>query len=108
MAGMKPTAEVRKGPRFHRVQWQRRAALTVTVDGEPLQALEGDTLLTVLMLYRGAVREGEFGETARGGFCCIGLCQDCWITLGDGTRVRACTTPVTAGMTVHTGLDDHG
>jgi NADH dehydrogenase/NADH:ubiquinone oxidoreductase subunit G len=30
----------------------------------------------------------------------MGACQDCWVALADGRRVRACTTPVEAGMAV--------
>jgi hypothetical protein len=36
----------------------------------------------------------------RAGFCMIGACQDCWVRLADGGRVRACTTPLEPGMAV--------
>ena len=38
----------------------------------------------------------------RAGFCLMGACQDCWVWLADGPRVRACTTPVAEGMHVLT------
>ena len=38
----------------------------------------------------------------RAGFCLMGACQDCWVWLADGARVRACTTPVADGMHVLT------
>lgn len=32
----------------------------------------------------------------------MGACQDCTVQLGDGSRVRACSTPVEPGMDVLT------
>jgi predicted molibdopterin-dependent oxidoreductase YjgC len=32
----------------------------------------------------------------------MGACQECWLWLDDGRRVRACTTTVEAGMAVCT------
>ncbi|TMG91305.1 MAG: (2Fe-2S)-binding protein, partial [Betaproteobacteria bacterium] len=42
------------------------------------------------------------GEGKRAGFCLMGACQECWVAV-DGTRARACSTLVTAGMSVATG-----
>ena len=39
-----------------------------------------------------ALRRHEFSDEARAGFCLMGACQDCWVWLADGRRVRACTT----------------
>lgn len=90
--------------RFRRVAEPPRPAVVLTVDGRAVAGLEGDTLLTVLVRTLGAVRAGEFGDGPRGGFCAMGACQDCWVSLADGRRVRACTTPAEAGMAVQTGL----
>jgi aerobic-type carbon monoxide dehydrogenase small subunit (CoxS/CutS family) len=38
----------------------------------------------------------------RGLYCGIGVCQECRVVV-DGTVVRSCITPVTAGMRVTTG-----
>jgi NADH dehydrogenase/NADH:ubiquinone oxidoreductase subunit G len=35
----------------------------------------------------------------------MGACQDCWVRLEDGRRLRACTTLVTDGLAVETGPD---
>jgi predicted molibdopterin-dependent oxidoreductase YjgC len=32
----------------------------------------------------------------------MGACQDCWVRLADGRRIRACTTLVSAGLAVAT------
>jgi predicted molibdopterin-dependent oxidoreductase YjgC len=71
-----------------------------TIDGEPVQAREGDLLITAVLLHRTALRRFEFGAGFRAGFCLMAACQDCWVRLADGRRVRACSTLVEAGMAV--------
>ena len=68
------------------------------IDGAPATALAGDTLLVAILANAGSVRESEFGDGARAGFCLMGACQDCWVWSGHGGRMRACTTPVADGM----------
>ena len=87
---------------FVRLKEQSRPRVTITVDGTTVEALEGDTLLTALLTTGRRVRESEFGDGARAGFCVIGACQDCWVWLDGGERTRACTTYITSGMTVLT------
>ena len=75
-------------------------AVALTIDGEPVQARAGDLLITAVLLHRTALRRFEFGPGARAGFCWMGACQDCWVRLADGRRVRACSTTVEPGMAV--------
>jgi NADH dehydrogenase/NADH:ubiquinone oxidoreductase subunit G len=89
-------------PQFIRLKEKSRPRVTITVDGVTVEALEGDTLLTALLTNGRRVREFEFGDGARAGFCVIGACQDCWVWLAGAERTRACTTFVTDGMTVFT------
>ncbi len=90
-------------PQFTRLAEQHRPKLALVVDGVRIEALEGDTILTALLLAGTHVRVSEFGDGPRAGFCLMGACQDCWVALGDGRRVRACTTAVAEGMVVITG-----
>jgi predicted molibdopterin-dependent oxidoreductase YjgC len=85
---------------FRRLVPRSGAVIPFTIDGEPAEAREGDLLLTAILLQRPALRHFEFGETDRAGFCLMGACQDCWVSLADGRRMRACTTPVESGMAV--------
>jgi aerobic-type carbon monoxide dehydrogenase small subunit (CoxS/CutS family) len=62
--------------------------------------------MTAILLNAPALRRFEFGEGARAGFCLMGACQDCFVALADGSRVRACTTLVAEGMAVLTGASD--
>jgi predicted molibdopterin-dependent oxidoreductase YjgC len=90
---------------FQRLADQDRRPVDLTIDGAAIQALEGDTLLTAILLHRGYLRPSEFGDGLRGGFCLMGACQDCWVTAADGSRLRACTTYVTPGMSIVTAIE---
>jgi hypothetical protein len=48
------------------------------------------------------LRESEFGDGTRAGFCLMGACQDCWVWTAGGSRLRACTTVVAEGMSIVT------
>ena len=79
-----------------------RAVVRLAVDGREIEALEGDTLLVALLTNTGAVRESEFGDGPRAGFCMMAACQDCWVWTASGERLRACSTPVRAGLQITT------
>ena len=91
------------GSQFIRVAETDRRTVAIIVDGVALTVLDGDTLATALLTHGHHLRDSEFGDGPRAGFCLMGVCQDCWVTLGDGRRVRACTTHVVDGMAVDTG-----
>lgn len=88
--------------RFRRLAETHRSELTITVDGISTSVLEGDTILVALMLSTGHVRQSEFGDGARAGFCMMGACQDCWVWAENGDRMRACGTAVADGMRLTT------
>lgn len=77
-----------------------REVLTFTLDGQPASGLRGDTLLTAVLTCADHLRGSDFSAEPRAGFCLMGACQDCWVRLGDGRRVRACSTPLEAGLSV--------
>ena len=87
---------------FLRLAEGNRSPITISVDGAPIQALAGDTVLTAMLTSGWHVRSSEFGDGQRAGFCLMGACQDCWVSLADGGRVRACTTFVAEGLAVLT------
>ncbi len=84
--------------RLVRLAETARAPVAFTFDGEALTGLEGDTVLTAILLSRRGLRQAEFGPEPRAGFCLMGACQDCWIWQEDGPRLRACSTSLEAGM----------
>ena len=77
-----------------------RAVLPFTLDGQPASGLQGDTLLTAVLTAEDSLRGSDFSGEPRAGFCLMGACQDCWVKLGDGRRVRACSTLLEAGVCV--------
>jgi len=89
-------------PLLRRLAADQRAELPFTVDGQPCTARDGDTLFTALLAQGGRLRRNEPSGAPRAGFCGMGACQDCWVQLADGRRLRACTTPLVAGMAILT------
>jgi hypothetical protein len=92
----------RTSARFVRLAETDRPSLAFEIDGQPATALAGDTLLVALLSQGRRVRDSEFGDGARAGFCLMGACQDCWVWAASGERLRACSTTVEAGMSVLT------
>ena len=89
-------------PLLHRIARKSHATIAFTLDGEPREGRAGDTLLTAILSQANAVRVSEFSGQPRAGFCQMGACQDCWVTLAGGERMRACTTRLVAGMSIVT------
>jgi hypothetical protein len=88
--------------RLVRLAETNRPRVTLVVDGTPIHALEGDTLLVAILTAMDHVRDSEFGDGRRAGFCFMGACQDCWVWTGDGQRLRACSTIVQSDMRIST------
>ena len=80
-----------------------RATVRFTVDGRPVSALVGDTVLTAVLTQQSHLRHNEFSGQPRAGFCLMGACQDCGVRTADGAVLRACSTFVTEGLAVLTG-----
>jgi len=88
--------------RFVRLAETGRARLTLFVDDQPVEALEGDTLMVAMLAAGGRLRTSEFGDGRRAGFCLMGACQDCWVWTGEGGRLRACSVETKDGMRIRT------
>ncbi len=75
----------------------------LSVDGEPLRAPAGQSVGAALLASgRAALRTSPSGQP-RGLYCGIGVCQECRVHVAGRGVVRACLTPVEAGMRVTTG-----
>jgi predicted molibdopterin-dependent oxidoreductase YjgC len=91
-----------ESPQFQRLAERDRPVIRFAIDGRACEALAGDTLLTALLTNGRRLRWSESGDGPRAGFCLMGACQDCWVALDDGTRLRACTSFVAEGMRIVT------
>jgi hypothetical protein len=96
------------GPRFQRLGEEARAKLAFSIDGRAAAAREGDTLLVAILTNVGSLRQSDFGDGNRAGFCLMGACQDCWIWTETGERLRACTTAVTEDLRILTKAPEAG
>ncbi|WP_339500026.1 (2Fe-2S)-binding protein [Pseudomonas canadensis] len=85
---------------FKRLAETQRPALAFTLDGQPASGLLGDTLLTAVLTCAEHLRGSDFSAERRAGFCLMGACQDCWVRLEDGRRVRACSTLLEEGQII--------
>lgn len=81
-----------------------RPPVDFVLDGRPARALSGDTVLTAVLTQAERLRETEFSGAPRAGFCMMGACQDCWMQMEDGTRLRACSTFIAPGMRLLSSL----
>ena len=96
------TADGGHGGLFRRVGETARPTIRLEADGIAIDALAGDTLLVALLINGARLRESEFGDGARAGFCLMGACQECWVWTAEGDRLRACSTPAEPGMRIVT------
>ena len=80
---------------------QRGLPVTIRVNGEPIQAFPGETLLAALIAAGiRALRKSPVREEPRGGFCGMGVCRECQVTVNGTPNIRACMVKVEAGMEV--------
>lgn len=88
--------------RFVRLAENQRARVKLMVDGQSIEALQGDTLMVALLTRVLALRQSEFDLGRRAGFCLMGACQDCWVWTRGGERLRACSSEVREGLDIVT------
>jgi predicted molibdopterin-dependent oxidoreductase YjgC len=78
--------------------------IELIVDGAALQAPAGQSIAAALLAAgRPTLRTSPSGAP-RGLYCGIGVCQECRVHVAGRGIVRACLTPVGAGMQVTTGV----
>ena len=81
-------------------------AIVIRVDGRPVPARPGQSLLAALHAagVRGLRRSDRLGEP-RGALCGMGVCFECRVTVNGQTGVQACMTEVEDGMEIETHGD---
>lgn len=75
--------------------------VTILVNGQPLEAVDGDTLAAALWANSILdLRHEPKTGGPRGLYCGIGHCYECRVTVDGVENVRSCLTPVREGMQV--------
>ena len=79
---------------------ERGRAVTLTLDGRPVTAFEGESVAALLLAEGHA--EMRFTPTGapRGVYCGMGVCFDCLVVVDGVPNTRACVTWVRDGMDV--------
>ena len=78
----------------------RGPRLTLTLDGNPVTAYDGETVATVLLAEGRIATRTTAGGEPRGVFCGMGVCFDCLVIVDGLPNTRACMTQVREGMDV--------
>lgn len=83
---------------------ERETPVTITVNGQAVQAYAGESLAAVLMAagYR-VFRRTEAGGAPRGFFCGMGACFDCLVTVNGLPNQRSCMIEVQDGCVIEVG-----
>lgn len=85
------------------------ATVTILVDGEPVTAVDGESVATALLAAGRAsfAASGKTGHTLAP-YCLIGSCFGCLCEIDGRRQVQACLTPVRDGLTVQTAGGSDG
>ncbi|MFC2023612.1 (2Fe-2S)-binding protein [Chloroflexota bacterium] len=89
----------------HPILGQSPAAkmVTISVDGQPVMAQEGEPIAAALMAAgKWVFRHSPKRQEPRGYFCGLGRCTDCIMSVDGVPHIRTCVTPVADGMQIET------
>jgi len=82
---------------------RRDSKVTIMVNGQPVQAYEGETLHAVLIILGiWALKASRINHDPRGVLCGMGVCHECLVTINGKSGQRSCMTLVEDGMEVRT------
>ena len=79
---------------------ERGPRVTILLDGEPVEAFEGETVAAVLLARGEIATRRTAGGEPRGIFCGMGVCFDCLMVVDGVPNTRACMTWVREGLDV--------
>lgn len=80
---------------------KRKKKLNVVVNGKKMVAYKGETLLAALIAsgYK-TLKHSPVSHQPRGGFCGMGVCYECLVTINGIHNQRACMIEVEDKMEV--------
>jgi predicted molibdopterin-dependent oxidoreductase YjgC len=91
-----------------RIPTDRGERIALSVNGQFVEAYAGESVSTVLLTAGHLVfQQDAEPHLPRSLFCGMGVCYNCMVTIDGVPNMRACITPVAAGMVIETrGVDD--
>lgn len=93
--------DMRKKPDYRSNSVSRGTVVTIIVDGEPVQAYEGESVAAAIYATgRRTLRTTSRRKESRGLYCGIGVCFDCVMIINNTPNVRSCQALVRDGMIV--------
>jgi aerobic-type carbon monoxide dehydrogenase small subunit (CoxS/CutS family) len=88
-------------PILGEAQWGPK--ITLMVDGQTVEAFEGEPIATALLAAgRRVFRHTTKRDEPRGVFCALGRCTDCVMIVDGHPNVRTCVTAARDGMVIET------
>jgi predicted molibdopterin-dependent oxidoreductase YjgC len=101
MMNKKQTLRIKEHPILGDLNQEK--TIEIVVDGEPVKALEGESIASALMASGKRIfRYSNKHKEPRGVYCAIGRCTDCIMKVDGQPNVRTCVTTVREGMVIET------
>jgi sarcosine oxidase subunit alpha len=82
---------------------QRGEPVNITVDGNPVEAYQGETVAAVLLAAGiRTFHKSHKHQQPRSLYCGMGVCYECLVTINGVHAQRACVTYIEEGMVIET------
>lgn len=78
----------------------RSGDMTVYVNGQSVEAWQGETVASVLLRVPSAGRKTPISQQPRLPYCQMGVCFECLAIVDGQASVQGCLTPVRPGMKI--------
>ncbi|MDC8756834.1 2Fe-2S iron-sulfur cluster-binding protein [Janthinobacterium fluminis] len=91
--------------RKHDIQELGSEQLTIKINGQPVAAAHGETVLSVLNAVGMRQLARNDSQQVMGSYCGMGVCHCCQVKIDGRYKRRACQTIVQADMLVETAVN---
>jgi predicted molibdopterin-dependent oxidoreductase YjgC len=85
---------------FKKLPEAETAAVTVTVDGQPLRVPASASAAAAVLLSGGIARTTAVSGAPRAPYCMMGVCFDCLMEIDGVPNRQGCLVPVAEGMRI--------
>lgn len=93
--------------RFNDIKSHERDVVKVSIDGENVDAVKGETVLSTLFaIGKRRISKNDHGVIT-GAYCGMGICHCCAVRIDNTEKRLACQTVVQGGMDIETRSNLH-